>query len=167
MNEAGGQGRREWRLAGIIFFALLAVAVLYAAGLILWPFLSAILLGAILVTLTFHWYARLRSRFGGRSTLAAITMLLILTLLLIIPAVVLGALLIQQAGQLFQHLQSPDAQRVLHSVDIGERLGFLKQWLPGFDPASISPQRLVLPLVQQAPGWVARHGAGLVGGLAD
>ncbi|HEX9160851.1 MAG TPA: hypothetical protein VF980_04015, partial [Thermoanaerobaculia bacterium] len=50
--------RREWRMTGIIFFGLLAIALLYAAFVIIWPFLTAILLGVIIVTLTFPTFRR-------------------------------------------------------------------------------------------------------------
>ena len=48
--EAVPRGR-EWRLTGIIFFSVLALGILYATFMILWPFLTAITVGAILVTL--------------------------------------------------------------------------------------------------------------------
>ncbi|MCU1349394.1 MAG: hypothetical protein JWO56_2424, partial [Acidobacteria bacterium] len=54
------QRRHEWRLGGIIFFSLLAVAVLYSTVLIIRPFLSAIIIGAVLVTVTFPLFERLR-----------------------------------------------------------------------------------------------------------
>src|SRR5258705_370529 len=101
--------RREWRLPGIIFFSVLALGILYATFMILWPFLTAITVGAILVTLTFHTYKRLRDRVGGRAGRAAITMLFGITFVLILPAVILTLLLVQQANGLIQHFQSGEA----------------------------------------------------------
>src|SRR5450631_1108207 len=77
--------RREWRVTGIVFFALLALLLLYAAFVILRPFITAILLGAILVTLTFGVYVRVRDRLKGRSALAAVVMLVAVTLLIVLP----------------------------------------------------------------------------------
>src|SRR5438128_88753 len=91
--------RRESRLVGIIF-TLVAVAILYAAGLIIWPFLSAIIIGAVLVTVTFPLYDRVRTKLKGRPTAAAIVMLLGITFVLILPAAILCMLLIQQASTL-------------------------------------------------------------------
>jgi predicted PurR-regulated permease PerM len=158
--------RREWRLAGIIFFGLFAIAILYAAFLILWPFLSAILLGAIIVTLTFPTYRRVRIKLKGRDVAAAAVMLAGITLLLALPLVVLGILLVQQANGLVHELQSTDAQQILARLDLSHRLSFLGRFIPNFDPATIDPRRLVLPVVQKAPGWVAAHGATVVAGIA-
>src|SRR5450432_2088861 len=78
MSDIAAEARsehREWRVTGIIFFGLLALMLLYAAFVILRPFITAILLGAILVTLTFRVYVRVRDRLKGRSALAAVVML--------------------------------------------------------------------------------------------
>jgi predicted PurR-regulated permease PerM len=55
---------------------------------------------------------------------------------------------------------------MLQRVDLTGRLEFLRRWIPGFDPATVNPQRLLLPVLQQMPGWVARNGAAVVGGIA-
>src|SRR4051795_1335247 len=34
--------RREWRATGIVFFGLLAIAIMWATVMIVWPFVSAI-----------------------------------------------------------------------------------------------------------------------------
>lgn len=158
--------RREWRLAGIIFFGLFAIAILYAAFLILWPFLSAIVLGAIIVTLTFPTYRRVRIKLKGRDVGAAAVMLAGITLLLALPLVVLGVLLVQQANGLVNQLQSTDTQQILARLDLSHRLSFVSRYIPNFDPSTIDPRRLVLPIVQKAPGWVAAHGATVVAGIA-
>jgi predicted PurR-regulated permease PerM len=86
--------RPQWRLAGVICFALLALLLLYAAFKILWPFMTAILLGMILVILTFNLFRRVRMTTKGSSTRAAVVMLLAVTFIIVIPAVILGILLI-------------------------------------------------------------------------
>lgn len=158
--------RREWRLAGIIFFAVLSLAVLYATLVILWPFLTAILLGAVIVTLTFPTYHRVRDRMRGKSAAAAIVMLLGVTLLVIVPFTIIGIMLVQQANIVFQRLQSVDAQKMLQRIDVASRLQWIRRIAPGFDPASVSPERLVLPAIRMVPAWVASHGAEVVGSIA-
>ena len=158
--------RREWRLAGIIFFTLIALVVLWATFRILWPFLTPILVAAMLVTLTFPLFLRVRTRVGNRAPAAALLMLLGITVLLVIPIFIISLLLVHQAGGLVQNLQSGEAQQMLARLDISTRLQWLHRWLPGFDPANLSPQRLVLPIVRGIPGWVARNGATVVGGAA-
>jgi predicted PurR-regulated permease PerM len=157
---------RQWRLAGVIFFSVLALAILYAALQIVWPFLTAIILGAILVTVTFGLFKRVRTRMNGRSSSAAVVMLLGITFLLILPVFIIGLLIIQQANTVMQHMQGGEAQQVLAQLDLPHRLAWVKRFAPTFDPAQISPERLVLPLVREVPGWVARNGAQIVGGIA-
>ncbi|HWS73379.1 MAG TPA: AI-2E family transporter [Thermoanaerobaculia bacterium] len=159
-----GRGR-EWRLGGVIFFSLLAIAILYAAGLIIWPFLSAIIIAVVLVTVTFPLYERVRTKLKGRSTAAAIVMLLGITFVLILPAAIVCMLLVQQASTLAQHLQSADARQIIARIDFADRLQFLRRFLPGFDPASVSPQRVILPVLSNVPRWIATHGAALLGGV--
>jgi len=158
--------RREWRLAGILFFTLIALVVRWTAARIIWPFLSAILIGAILVTLTFPTYQRLCTRMREHSALAAVVMLVGISLVIVLPLFILALMLVQQANGLIQHLQSGEAQAVLARLDPSKHLEWFRQHIPGFDPAAVSPQRLILPIVRGFPGWVARNGGAVVGGLA-
>jgi predicted PurR-regulated permease PerM len=172
IEEANGtvdvelERKPQWRLAGVICFGLLALLLLYAAFRIIWPFMTAILLGAILVTLTFGLFRRVRIRSRGSSNKAAVVMLLGITFIVVIPALILSMLLVQQANVVVEKLQSGDAQAMLRRVDVASFLAPIKRIAPQFDPKTLSPERLLLPALQQIPGWVARHGGGLLGGLA-
>lgn len=44
---------------------------------------------------------------------------------------------------------------------------FLTAYFPTFDPSALSLDRVVMPVLEQAPGFVARHGGAVVGGLAS
>jgi predicted PurR-regulated permease PerM len=156
----------QWKLAGVVFFGLLSLLLLYAAFRIIWPFMTAILLGAILVTLTFGIFKRVRARMSGSSNKAAVVMLLGTTLLLVIPALILSVLLVQQANVVVEKLQSGEAQAMVKRINIAPALALVKRVAPNFDPKTLSPERLLLPAMQQIPGWVARHGGAVIGGLA-
>src|SRR5205085_3032134 len=158
--------RPEWRLTGVLFFALIALAVLWATFRIVWPFVTPILLGAVLVTLTFSMYQRLLARVRNRPWVAAILMLIGITFLLVIPLFLVAIALVHEANNLITGLQSGEARQFLARLDLSNRLAFLRRWVPGFDPATLSPQHLLLPIVQEIPGWVARHGTTVVGGIA-
>jgi len=158
--------RREWRLAGIVFFALIALIILYAAFRILWPFITAIILGAMIVTLTFNMFHRVRRRLRGSSPAAAIVMLIFVTFVIVVPLFILALMIIHQASMLVARLQSGEAEAILARLDAANRLTFIKRWVPNFDPHSVSPQHLFLPAVRAVPGWVASHGANVVGGVA-
>jgi predicted PurR-regulated permease PerM len=157
--------RAEWRVAGIIAFALLAVVLFGTAIVILRPFLDAILVGAIIVILTYPLYVRLRRRVRKRG-LAAGIMLLGVTVLLVLPTLLIGLLLVAQANSLIENLQDANLQAKLTSFDLPSHLAFLKRYFPSFDPTLLSLDRLILPVIREAPGFIARHGAAWVGGLA-
>jgi predicted PurR-regulated permease PerM len=165
-GESALERRPQWRLAGVIFLALVSVLLLYAAFRILWPFMTAILLAVILVTLTFGIFQRVRARQKGSSTRAALVMLLGITVIVVIPTLILAILLVQQANVVVDKLKSGEAQAMIGRVDISSSLGFIRRFAPNFDPATLSPQRLVLPAMQRIPGWVARNGGAVIGGLA-
>ncbi len=158
--------RREWRLAGIIFFGIFAVLLLYAAVLIIRPFITAIILGAVLVTLTFPLFRRVRTRLKGSSGRAAVVMLVGITFLIVVPALILSTLLVQQANLVFERLQSVDAQQTLKRIDLASHLQWIRRIAPNFDPNTLSPERLLLPAIRQIPAFVARHGGAVLGGLA-
>src|SRR5438094_36205 len=117
MSDNAGERRREWRLAGVIFFSLITIVVLWTAARIVWPFLSAVLIGAILVTLTFPTYVRVRTRLRGRPRLAAVLMLIGITLVIILPLFLLAVLLVEQANGLIQRLQTGEARAILARLD--------------------------------------------------
>jgi predicted PurR-regulated permease PerM len=158
--------RQEWHLAGVIFFALIALIVLYETFVILEPFLAPIILGAVLVTVTFSVYQRVRSRMHGHANRAAAVMLFLITFVILLPALLITILLVQEANVLVKHLQSGDAERALQRLDVSHRMPWLKRVAPNFDPAAINPAHVIIPIVQKAPSWIAEHGAGLIGGIA-
>lgn len=165
-EETQLERKPQWKLAGIIFFGLFSLVLLYAAFMIIWPFITAILIGAILVTLTFPTFKRVRAKLKGSSGRAATVMLLATTLLLVIPALILGVMLVQQANVVLEKLQSGEAQAMVKRVDVAKNLQFVKRFVPNFDPETLSPERMLLPAVQRIPGWVARHGGAVLGGIA-
>jgi len=165
-KEPDKERRPEWRLTGIIFFGLIALMVLWATWRIIWPFATPLLVAAILVTVTYPLFEKLRARMKGRSALAAVTMLLGITFLLVIPLFLITIALVHEANNVIQDLQSGEARQVLARIDVTSRLQWLRRWVPGFDPSTVSPQRLVLPIVEGIPGWVARNGTAVVGGIA-
>lgn len=156
----------QWQMAGVISFGILALLLLYAAFRIIWPFMTAILLAAILCTLTFGIFRKVRTRLKGSSPKAAVVMLLGITFVLVIPTVILAIMLVQQANVVVEKLQSGDAQAMIRRIDVASILAPIKRVAPQFDPQTLSPERLLLPALQQIPGWVARHGGAVVGGLA-
>ena len=159
----GIEQRPEWRLTGIIFFALIAMVLVWAAFKIVQPFLTPILLGAMLVVLTFPTYRRLCARMRDRAYLSATIMLVGATFLIIIPAFFLALLLVQQANGLIGQFQTGHAQEIMARFDASSHLQWVRRFVPSFDPRNVSPQRLILPIIREIPGWVARTGSPIPG----
>lgn len=69
MTDAlGVNARSQARQGSMLYFAILSVALLYAALELVRPFVTAILIAIVLVFLTFPIYARLRERcMAGRA----------------------------------------------------------------------------------------------------
>lgn len=77
----------------------LAVLAMLIVGcyLVLQPFLTALVWAAILCTTTWPLYLRLHARLGGRDAMAALAMVLLLSLLMLAPFVVVGATIADNA----------------------------------------------------------------------
>ena len=76
---------QNWLVTGF-FFALL-IAILYGAFLILSPFLKALTWAAILAVLFYPLYAWLLQFMRGRATAAALTIIVFIALLVVLPGV--------------------------------------------------------------------------------
>jgi len=93
-------------------------------------------------------------------------MLFLITFTILLPAFLIIVLLVQEANVVVKHLKSGDMEQALQRLDISNRMPWLKRVAPNFDPAAISPSRVIIPVVQKAPAWIAEHGAAVIGGLA-
>ena len=102
---------QNW-LVTAFFFTLLLV-LLYCAFLILTPFLRAITWAAILAILFYPLYRWLLKQLRGRATLAALLIIIFITLLVVIPGVELASFLSEEAVALVH------AVRVLFSEEGG------------------------------------------------
>ena len=94
---------RTW-LVTAFFFALLLL-ILYGAFLILTPFLTAITWAAILAILFYPVYAGLLELMRGRATLAAMTVIVVITIIVIAPGVELARFLADEAVSLLQSVR--------------------------------------------------------------
>ncbi|HEY2921848.1 MAG TPA: AI-2E family transporter, partial [Candidatus Binatia bacterium] len=95
---------KTW-LATAFFFALLSL-ILYGVFLILTPFLTAITWAVILAILVYPLYAWLLQRLRGRANLAAITVIVVITLLVIAPGIELVRFLADETVSLVQSVRS-------------------------------------------------------------
>ncbi|MBW3670233.1 MAG: AI-2E family transporter [Acidobacteria bacterium] len=158
-----------WRQQPVttIFFLVIAAVIGWAAVQILLPFVTPILLAAIIVTFTWPVFRRIRSRLNGRKNLSAILMLLIVTVTLILPASLLILLLIQQASALFLAIQNTDYSDILASLRLQERIAYVQRVAPWVDVETLQPGQLIVNTVEQIPRWVATYGGSLLASLTN
>ncbi len=150
----------------IIAFAALAILLLWATAKILAPYITPIILAGILATFTHPVYRRLRGRLHGRKGLAALIMLLGITLVLVIPAFLLTLMLINQATGLLRLLETTDFQKIVASLNVSEKLSWIHRFAPGFDTSLLQPGPLMVRVLREIPGFIAAHGTDFVTGFA-
>ena len=105
------------------FLFLLIVVSLAFLGII-WPFMGAVFWGAILAIIFVPLHRRILDRFGHRRNLAALTTLMICLLLVILPASLITAALVQEGAAVFERIRSGQ-------LDFGEYFQQIYLALPG------------------------------------
>jgi predicted PurR-regulated permease PerM len=87
-------------------FLLLIVAVSLAFAWIVWPFYGAVLWGIVTTILFAPLYRRLTKAMGRRRNLAALSTVVIIVAIVILPLTLIGASLIQEASNVYGRMQS-------------------------------------------------------------
>ena len=87
-------------------FVLLVVLVSLAFALILWPYYGAIFWATVLAVIFAPMNRRFQEDMGGRSNLAALTTLLVILFIVILPAALVSILLMQEALAVYERIQS-------------------------------------------------------------
>ena len=87
-------------------FLLLVVAVTLAFGWILWPFFGALFWGAVLAILFTPLYRRLCRSTGHRRTPAALSTVLIILVIVILPAALITGMLVHEGLGVYARIQS-------------------------------------------------------------
>jgi predicted PurR-regulated permease PerM len=85
---------------------VLVIAVSLAFAWILWPFFSAVLWATVLAIVFAPLYRRILRSFGQRQNLAALTTLLVVVTLVILPLSLTATSLAQEATSLYDRVQS-------------------------------------------------------------
>jgi predicted PurR-regulated permease PerM len=115
-------GKNRARLAAI---GLLILGCVY----VLLPFLPAILFAAAVVISSWPLYLNLLSRMGGRRNLAALTLTLSLTLLVIIPIALVAYNLADDVARLFEQVKTALNDGQLQPPDWVGQLPLVGNWL--------------------------------------
>ena len=93
------------QIFSIVFFGLL-VLLLYQIGLMFQPFLFPALWAGLLAHWTFPLHLRLTRVFGGNQTLSAATLTVCALAMVVVPLVVMGVMLVREAGAAEQTIRT-------------------------------------------------------------
>jgi predicted PurR-regulated permease PerM len=109
-------------------FLLLVIAVTAAMALILWPFFGAVFWATILAVLFAPLYRRLLRSMRQRRTGAALITEAIIVLIVIIPAAMITAALLQEGFGIYERLRSGELNlgRLMQTI-----MGSLPSWVTG------------------------------------
>jgi predicted PurR-regulated permease PerM len=107
-------------------FLFLIIAVSLAFVWILWPYSGAVFWATVLAIVFAPLYRRLSRSMRQRRTLAALTTLMIILMIVILPLTLVGALLLQEGFSLYERIQSGE-------LNVGEYFqqvfGALPAWI--------------------------------------
>jgi len=115
---------RAWRFEDGGFLVLVVAITLAAAWLVV-PFFGSVMWGIIIAILFRPVFQFLVQKLGGRRNLAASLCLLLILGLVVLPALLLGVSLVQEAADLYSRLQSGD-------INFSEMLKNFRTSLPGW-----------------------------------
>lgn len=149
-----------------------AVIILWGCFVVLAPFLPALMLAVILCLATWPAFKWLQFRLGGRSTLAALLMTLMLAICFLAPLVFLGSSLVENFSSVYRTildaLQSHDdgntPQWIVDFPLIGTQMQALwQQYLSDTEKLTTTLSGYAGPLSQ----WLLALGASLGRGVLD
>lgn len=131
-------GMYKWTLAVLILFAL------YLAYMVFSPFLTPIVLSAVLAAIFFPLFNRISERLGGRDILAAVIVLLIVIFCVFLPTFFFLTGLVSQAAtsiaEINGWLRSPDFADLLAKARLEPAMDWLQQKIPYLDLGGIDLQ---------------------------
>jgi predicted PurR-regulated permease PerM len=106
-------------------FLLLIIAVSLAFAWILWPFYGAVFWATVLAILFAPLYRRLSRLMRQKRTLAAISTVLIILMIVVLPLTLITALLLQEGVSVYEQIQSgePNIDRYFRQI-----FGALPAW---------------------------------------
>ena len=103
MNQTGSSSLIDTILRVVVLFALIA----WCVGIVL-PFLEPVIWGAIIAITVYPLFAKLKGWMGGRNTLAAVLLTLLMLLILLAPTAWIIGSLLEEVQSLFTALGGND-----------------------------------------------------------
>ena len=83
------------------------VLLILGCILVIWPFVTAVIWAGVLSFSTWGFYRHIRQMLGGRSSLAALVMTLIIASVMVVPFVIMGQSLADNIGDVVAAIRHP------------------------------------------------------------
>ncbi len=148
----------------LLFLALVSVAL----GLVAAPFLQPLIwatLAAIMFQPMYLWFLK---RLPGRTNQAALATLLVIMIAVVLPALLIGSLVIEQAASVVLAFQRQEFDIVaLFNTTVESMPATVQQWLDQNGWSNLQTVTLRLQqLIQDSIGLIAQHALAIGGSLA-
>jgi predicted PurR-regulated permease PerM len=135
-EESQGDHRMRTEDNALLF---LVIALSLAFAWIVWPFYGALLWGTVAAVLFAPLYRRLAKAMGQRRNLAALSVVIIVVTIVILPAALIGASLAQEASGVYARMQSGELDFARSFQQAADALpAWAKNLLDRFGLASLS-----------------------------
>lgn len=109
-------------------FLVLVIAVTAAFAWILWPFFGAVFWATVLAILFAPLHRRLTSAMRGRRTLAAVTTVIVILVMVILPTVLVAGMLVQEGLSVYSRIKSGELNFAQYLQQV---MGALPAWMTG------------------------------------
>lgn len=161
LPQSGGGNIYKWTLAVLILFAL------YLAYRVFSPFLTPIVFSSVLAAIFYPLFTRISDKLGGRETIAAVAVLLIVIFCVFLPAFFFLTGLVTQAAtsiaELTGWLRSPDFQDLLTKARVETVLAWLQDKLPFMDFSGLDFQSGLIQFSRKVGETMIAMGTSILG----
>ncbi|MEZ4200093.1 MAG: hypothetical protein R3B69_00585 [Candidatus Paceibacterota bacterium] len=140
----------------VFFFGFMAV-VGYLVWLMFTPFISALALSAIIVTICYPLHEYVKARMPRYPTLAALGTTAVVLLIVILPVFWLTSLLVSEAVSIYQVAERGEITVVSSAEEFAD---YLERFIPGVELS-------VTDYLQQAAEWFASRIGAVFAGTAS
>ena len=151
-------------LLGMLFIAL------GLAMYVLWPFLNPIIMAGVLAALFFPVQQRLDRRLGHRPNVAALLVVLLITVVIVFPALLVTSMLtaegLQVAASISAWLGDVDVMNLESNPRIAQALAWADRTFPYLDVSGSEIRTQLIALSKNFGQFLVSSGTGLLGNVA-
>ncbi len=166
----GRWGTRVNRKSYRPFLLLVLFFSIYLSYLILQPFLDILIIAIVLASLFYPIQTYLNHLFGGRSSLAALAIVFVITFVIALPVFLFTASLVKQGvesvNQITAWVNAGNIQKIMQHPSVDAVMDWLHEKLPFLDMGKLDLPGTVLQLTKNTGQLVLSKGAVFLGNVA-